>query len=108
MNESVWDRDGGRCFKCGKPVGENWPGYSFHHRQSRSLGVNSPDNLILLCGSGTTGCHGWVHGHPKLSRDEGWIVSKYIAAEEIPRQPVLHYQLGRIYLDQHGGWELAA
>lgn len=108
-NPKVWERDGGRCFRCGKPVGPHWPGYSFHHRQSRSQGVNTPDNLILLCGSGTTGCHGWVHAHPAESREDGngWIVSKYVTAGEIPSRPARHYRLGRVCLDTQGGWTAA-
>lgn len=32
------------------------------------------ENLLDLCGSGTTGCHGWVTEHPALARDYGWSV----------------------------------
>lgn len=53
-----------------------------------------PSNLITLCGSGTTGCHGWVHGHPREARLNGWIVSKYRAAETVSI-PVLYGQPDR-------------
>lgn len=34
-------------------------GRSIHHRMDRSIGgTNAMSNLITLCGSGTTGCHG--------------------------------------------------
>lgn len=36
-----------------------------HHRRNRSQGGTwSPDNLLHLCGSGTTGCHGWIGREP--------------------------------------------
>jgi hypothetical protein len=49
-----------------------------HHRRLRSQGGrDTPENRALLCGSGTTGCHGWVHAHPKLAMASGWIVSAF-------------------------------
>lgn len=89
------ERDGHRCFRCGKHVSERWPGYSCHHRQSKSVGPDTLENRIMLCGSGTTGCHGWVHSHPKMSRDEGWIVSRYAVPAE---EPARHWDLGMVYV----------
>jgi Asp/Glu/hydantoin racemase len=48
-----------------------------HHRQRRAGGIHTAANLMHLCGSGTTGCHGWITAHPALSRAAGWIVSAY-------------------------------
>jgi hypothetical protein len=76
----VYDRDAHCCVRCGRPArGELGVDYSLQHRAKRSGGVdNRPCNLILLCGSGTTGCHGWVEDHPILAADEGgWAVSRY-------------------------------
>lgn len=69
---AVDDRDGQRCVRCG--VSLALVSGSRHHRQPRAVGGHLPSNLILLCGSGTTGCHGWVHAHPEDSRAEGYIV----------------------------------
>lgn len=59
------------CEACGKPGATN-----AHHRINRSQG--GPDtlsNLLLLCGSGTMGCHGWVTQNPECARAWGQRVS---------------------------------
>lgn len=96
------ERDHGRCVRCGAPLATGWPGYSCHHRQSRSVGPDTLENRIMLCGSGTTGCHGWVHAHPKISRDEGWIISKYTKEAELPQVPCRHHQLGLVFYNRAG------
>lgn len=61
VRAAVLTRDGYACVRCGAgclPGGN----YSIHHRLSRSLGESDlMSNLITLCGSGTTDCHGAVH-----------------------------------------------
>lgn len=53
----VWERDAGRCARCGLPITREW---SLHHRVPRGAGgsrrpeLNSPANLVLLCGSATS------------------------------------------------------
>lgn len=81
--ETVRWRDRDRCVVCGVYT----PGGSLHHRQGRG----GPDphrlaNIILLCGSGTTGCHGWVHAHPEESYRAGWMVRRHglDVCEDIP------------------------
>ena len=32
------------------------------------------DPSLQLCGSGTTGCHGWVHAHPARAYRLGYLV----------------------------------
>lgn len=73
----VLDRDQHSCVLCGGGVGDRrGTDYSIHHRLLRSQGVNnSPSNLITLCGSGTTECHGAVHAKPKWARSfGGWLL----------------------------------
>ena len=53
---------------------------------SREASINDPANLLTLCGSGTTQCHGFVESHPGWSRDHGYSVSFYGTAP--PRVPV--------------------
>lgn len=73
---TVQVRDRFRCLRCGG-MGANW-----HHRRSKSIRdqhTDCPCNGVWLCGSGSMGCHGWVHSHPLLARQQGWIVSRYMA-----------------------------
>lgn len=49
--------------------------FNRHHRKRRTQGAgNRLATLILCCGSGTEGCHGWVHAHPTASYARGWLV----------------------------------
>lgn len=74
------------CVRCHRGVPNR------HHRQGRDRYNSIPSNLILLCGSGTTGCHSWAHTHPADARAHGFIVSSYIAVEEICEIPVLMWR----------------
>lgn len=44
---------------------------------TRWPGINLPSNLLTLCGSGTTGCHGWVEHHPTWAKAHGWSISQH-------------------------------
>jgi len=74
----VRERDSWRCARCA-----GWGPLSTQHRRARGMGgsrlegINTPDNLITLCGTGTTQCHGWVEAHPAWARAHGWSVSFY-------------------------------
>lgn len=63
---------------------------NIHHRTPRGMGgtrvkeINEPANLIVLCGSGTTGCHGWVESNRKEAFDLGLLVRRGQNAEVIP------------------------
>lgn len=79
----VVDRAAGCCELCGRILhdGYEWlEPHSFHHRQPRGAGgtsrpeVNSPSNLLLLCGTGVDGCHGFVEAHRRSAEQEGWLV----------------------------------
>ena len=56
VRDLVLTRDGHACVCCGRSViGQP---YSLQHRKRRSQGgTNSPSNLIVVLGTGTTGCH---------------------------------------------------
>lgn len=49
-----------------------------HHRRNRSQGGTwCPDNLLHLCGSGTTGCHGWVTHNPTGATHYGLALQRH-------------------------------
>lgn len=68
----VDDRDGFACIRCGRSL--IVVSGSRHHRVRRRDGGHSASNLILVCGSGTTGCHAWMHAYPLAARALGYII----------------------------------
>lgn len=110
----VWVRDRGACARCGKAVrGERGRDWSVHHRRPRGSGgtsldwPNLPANLLILCGSGTTGCHGWIESHRDEARNAGFLV-RLLGTEPASHVPILHARLGRCLLDDVGGYENTA
>ena len=97
-------RDQYSCVRCGRSVYEVLS-FSRHHRRMRSHpwpGLHEASNLILLCGSGATECHGWVHEHPREAYANGWLVSGF---NDHPDQvPILTARHGWILLDDNGTW----
>lgn len=95
--ELVRQRDEGRCVRCGA-----WGG-NVHHRMMRSQApkdaVHRVENMIVLCGSGVTGCHGWVHAHPRESYESGWLVRSWQSPLE---EPVTYVGGGQFYLSSRG------
>ena len=79
IRQVVLERSGYRCEICGNPLGQN-QFYSIHHRVPRGMGgtdrpeLNQPQNLLSLCGSGTTGCHGYIESNRQGAYEKGWIV----------------------------------
>jgi len=41
---------------------------------SRRPDTDQPQNLIVLCGSATTGCHGQVESHRAEAIESGWLL----------------------------------
>lgn len=81
IRQLVMERDAFQCVKCGNPVsGEPGVGFSLQHRIPRGMGgsrdprLNLPSNLILLDGSGTTGCHGEVESNRAAAREGGYLL----------------------------------
>lgn len=73
-----------------------WENGSRHHRKLRSRGgADAADNLVLMCGSGTTGCHGWAHAHPADATALGFIVSRW---DDPATVPILHALYGWVLL----------
>lgn len=92
---AIYSRDDHRCIACGRssPL-------TAHHRTARGMGgtsrvdLGSPTNGLTLCGSGTTGCHGWVEYHRTQAVALGWLVPEGVDPATRP------------YLDRTYGWRL--
>lgn len=91
-------RDGRHCRRCGIAI----TGFgSLHHRLPRGMGgsksptgkarADRASNLVLLCGSGTTGCHGWVERHRRQAYETGWLVHR----DDDPQKTILTDIWGR-------------
>lgn len=67
---------------------------SVHHRRPRMMGgskdqeLHKSANLIVLCGTGTSGCHGWVESNRDKARESGYLITKIESAGEIPFQDI--------------------
>ena len=80
------------CEICNVPIsgGERGRDWSVQHRVPRGMGgtrseaVNAVPSLLILCGSGTTGCHGRVESDRAEAYANGWLVSRYSDAATVP------------------------
>lgn len=97
LRAAVWERDDGRCQRCGVLLYDR--ACSLHHRRPRraggtAVGAHTPENLILLCGTGTTGCHQHVESWRTVAYRDGWLVHTW---DDPATVPVLRHD---------GGWAL--
>lgn len=73
LRAQILERDGYACARCCRLLQGNY--YSLHHRLPRSRGgKHTPENLVTLCGSGVTGCHGWIESNRQLATEQGWLI----------------------------------
>lgn len=68
--------------------GNRGEGWSLQHRRSRGAGgsrdprANLPSNLLVACGSGTTGCHGLIEdGLRGAAYEVGWLIRKCVCSD---------------------------
>ena len=66
-------------------------------RSHKWYGLNTLPNLILLCGSGDTGDHGYVHAHPREAYEKGWLIHSWVDHPETI--PILTYKGWRLLTD---------
>lgn len=88
--KAFYEREGERCFYCRRPL--RWEGrgmeWSAHHRKPRGRGgtsdtrVASITNCLILCGSGTTGCHGLIEKNRLVATELGLLVPLNATTEE--------------------------
>lgn len=107
--ELVMERDDFCCVVCGRSIAVV-PEWSIHHRRNRGSGgssdprINAPSNLLLVCGSGASLCHGDITNNADRERalTAGWVVS--LNSKQDPADvPVLHAKYGLVLLDEAGG-----
>lgn len=107
VRELVRARAGSSCERCGMALRTG----NIHHRKPRGMGgttdpaANSPANLMLVCGSGTTGCHGWIESHRQEALTEGWLVPRTADPEG---SPVRVWGAGWAQLRADGHYEVLA
>lgn len=97
---SVLERAGFQCERCGVSI--STVPMSIHHRRPRAMGgthraeTNYASNLMALCGSGTTGCHGYLESHRSEAIEYGFIVPQYETPNKVSVKTYLH---GWIFLN---------
>lgn len=95
-------RDHQKCVRCGHYL-PGQPG-SRHHRKMRSQSskaeMHRVSNLVDVCGTGSTGCHGWIHEHQRVAYELGYLVHSYEDPAEVPLRSHEH---GWVLLDDVGG-----
>jgi len=101
-------RDGSTCVRCGVVVGS---GGNVHHRRNRGMGgsraANVIANLVTLCGTPTSGCHGDVTLRPAAIDAErfGWVLPTNGTIDPAT-VPVLVAWLGWAYPLRDGSWQV--
>jgi hypothetical protein len=107
----VLERDGASCVSCGRPVDVSAGRYSLHHRVARGMGgskapwINLPANLLTLCGSGTTACHGWTEfGNRQQAYEWGYLIRRGSGtALQLPESVKVLTHTGWVLFDNDGG-----
>jgi hypothetical protein len=103
---TVENRANGLCERCGGNL--YGKAASIHHRRPRRMGgttdpaVNTASNLMVICGSGVTGCHGWIESNRTQAYAEGWLLHSGQNPEAIPAR--IH-GLGFRLLTPEGGYK---
>lgn len=96
-------RDGRRCVRC------NTEATQIHHRRPRGMGgtkresTDEAANGVVLCGSGTTGCHGWVESNRAQALIEGYLVPQHTEPATVPIHMGKGLAMGWYMLDDLGG-----
>lgn len=94
-------RAGGRCEVCGIRLTGDW---SRHHRLPRRMGgtrradVNELANLLLICGTATTGCHGRIESNREWAYVNGYL----LPADATPDQSPVVYRGHLVLLADDG------
>lgn len=103
----VLHRQDYRCIRCSEPIeGERGVAWSAHHRRPRGMGgsrrddTDTPVNLLAVCGSGTTGCHGYIESHRAEALTNGWLVPQ--SADPAHASVLVDRESRWVYLTEDG------
>ncbi len=76
----VYERSEQFCERCCR----NGPYLSVHHRLKKGQGGKwTPTNCVLLCGTGTSGCHQFCEEYPNAAEVEGFHVRPWNNPDDI-------------------------
>ncbi|AYN57680.1 HNH endonuclease [Arthrobacter phage Kepler] len=90
VRRQVIDRDLSTCQYCGRHVRTENGWYSLQHRRARGMGgskaaaTNQPANLVLVCGTATTECHGLIESQPHQAAGRGFRISSSADPTRVP------------------------
>ena len=90
IRRQVIARDLSTCQWCGRYVRTESGWYSLQHRRARGMGgsrdvaTNQPANLVLVCGTGTTECHGQIEQAPAQALARGFRISSSATPARVP------------------------
>lgn len=104
VRQTILDRDHMACVRCGVAIDTGHVGYSLQHRDNRGSGgtsdprVNWASNGATMCGSGTTGCHGWAEDHETEAAELGYVVKSWADPATVP----MLTPAGWVLLDRNG------
>jgi len=114
VRHMFFDREGQRCFYCRRVL--SWSlrgsmlagGWSVHHRKPRGMGgtreAMSYAHGIAICGTGVSGCHGWIEQHREISLELGLLIPKSATTDEYrPENVRVRDKAGRWFLLTHDG-----
>lgn len=107
--KTVLERDNYACVCCGQSI-IGRP-YSLQHRRARKMGgsrlpwIDSPQNLLTVLGSATTGCHARMERRGQADKDKGYVVSEWpeVDPQFIPVDVVTEFGPARVWLTADGG-----
>jgi hypothetical protein len=75
---------------------------NFSHRYPEGQGGPwAASNGLHACGSGSTGCHGYIESHRTEAYANGWLLR---TGSDPLTTPVVVWPTGLVFLDDDGGW----
>lgn len=106
LRAAAWERERGRCFVTGAPLGPVDGPWQLHHRRPGGKGGTSrPDQQTLpnVIALSERAHQQLVHGLPSIARAHGWLVSS-ISGPPPRALSLQHWAVGWVWLEEAGGY----